>query len=142
MLPRERFAWVWVSALVLVFGVYFTVAAWQERDPALSIGVRLATLAAALSSLAVLAGVAYLVNYLRRDRDDPAGEDERDRFIEARSSALAYYVLMAGMLMVGCVMPFGAKAWEIVHAALLAVAVSEVVHYCAIILGYRKGWRV
>ncbi|MET0616374.1 MAG: DUF2178 domain-containing protein [Luteibacter sp.] len=132
-----------MSALVVVFGVYFSVVAWQEQDPAaLGIGVRLATLAAALSSLAVVAGIAHLINHLRRVHDEPAQEDERDRLIEARSSALAYYVLMAGMLIVGCVMPFGAKAWEIVHAALLAVAVSEVVHYGAIILGYRKGWRV
>lgn len=134
MLPRERYAWIWLAALVGVFGVYFTGItvghqAWLEQ----TFLQRLGWLAIALGSLGVVAFVAWLVTR------DPSGLDERDRSIELRASAVAYYVLMAGMIVVGCMMPFRAAPWELVHAALLAIAVAEVVHYGLIVRWYRRG---
>lgn len=141
MLSRERFAWVWLSALVIIFSAYFAVVAvWERAQPELSILPRLAVLAAALSTLGVVAAGTWFLGWWRRKEE---GEmDERDRLIEYRSSAAAYYVLMAGMLVVGCVMPFSAHGWDIVHAALLSIVVAEVVHHGLIVIGYRRGWRV
>jgi hypothetical protein len=39
-------------------------------------------------------------------------------------------------------MPFSARTWDIVHAAVLAIVVAEIVHHGSIILGYRRSWRV
>ena len=62
--------------------------------------------------------------------------------MDARASTYAYYVLMAGMLIVGFVMPFGRGGWDIVHGAFLAVIAAEVVHHGSLALAYRRGWRV
>ncbi len=67
-------------------------------------------------------------------------EDERDRFIEQRSSKVAYYVLMAGIIYAGMVLPFTQGGWDIVHAALFAIAAAEIVHGVMIMVGYRRGW--
>jgi len=143
MLPRERFAWVWLSALVVIFGLYFTaVALARQSTPDLSVGARIGMLAVALGALAVVVGIDRLVAWLRGGAHRHANVDERDRLIELRSSAVAYYVLMAGMCVVGVMMPFGAQGWEIVHAALLAIVVAEIVHYGLVVVGYRRGWRV
>ncbi|URX63102.1 hypothetical protein KR767_03260 [Luteibacter anthropi] len=137
MLTKERFAWVWVGALVAVLGAYAGVVAIQTQGGEPSPGVRIGTLAVALSILGLVALGTWLAG---RRRADPL--DERDLIIEGRSAAMAYNVLMAGMILVGCVMPFGAGGWKIVHAALCAIALAEIVHHGLIILGYRRGWRV
>lgn len=139
MLPRERFAIVWIVALVTIFAIYFSVLAILKATP-LSIGEQIALLAGALGSLGVVAAGTWLAQRMHRRPGD--ADDERDRAIEDRASSVAYRVLMVGMLLVGCVMPFGAGGWEIVHAALLAVAVAEIVHYGLIISGYRRGLSV
>ncbi len=136
MQSKERFAWVWVGSLVAIFAAYFLVVAAQAQGGDPPPLVRIGTLAIALSTLGVVAFGTWLLG--RRHAD---GVDERDLLIERRSSAAAYNVLMACMVVVGCVMPFGAGGWRIVHAALLSIALSEVVHHGMIILGYRRGWR-
>lgn len=140
MLPRERFAWVWVTALVVVFGTYFTVVGIQQSHAAPSFLARIGTLAVALTSLAIIAGIAHLIIHLRNARHEPAMPDERDHLIELRASSVAYYVLMAGMILVGCIMPFGNSTWDTVHTALLTIAIAEIVHHGMIVLGYRRGW--
>ena len=65
--------------------------------------------------------------------------DERDRLIDLRASAIAYYVLMAGMIVVGCVMPFQHTGWDIAHAALRAIAIAEIVHSGLVVMWYRRG---
>ncbi|KAF1007928.1 MAG: hypothetical protein GAK28_01404 [Luteibacter sp.] len=134
MQPKERFAWVWVGSLVVIFAIYFMVVAAQDGDP--SPQVRIGTLAVALSALGVVALGTWLFG--KRGAENI---DERDLLIERRSSTAAYGVLMTCMILVGCVMPFSASGWRIVHAALLSIALSEVVHHGMIILGYRRGWR-
>lgn len=137
MLARERFAWVWMTSLIGVLGGYFF--ALRSLDAAaLGHAQQIGLLAAALGSLGV---IALLTRLLIRDRGEDAGVDERDRLIEHKGAAAAYYVLVAGMILVGCVMPFGATGWKIVHAAVLAIAVAEIVHYGMVIVGYRAGWR-
>jgi hypothetical protein len=153
MLPRERFAWVWLIALVVVFGVYFT-AIVLGREAWLAQGFlhKIGWLALALGSLGVIAFCAWLFTRAK-------ALDERDRMIGWRASAVAYHVLMAGIIWVGCVMPFGAAggdvamrsshpsplmpygagAWDIVHVALLAIVIAELVHSGLMIFWYRRG---
>jgi uncharacterized membrane protein len=138
MPPKERFAWSWIAALVLVFGTYFTlVMAGSHAD--LPFLRQIGMLAAALTVLALLAIAAHL--HARRGVD-PTSFDERDRLIQARSTSAAYHVLIVGMIVVGCVMPFSSGKWDIVHAALLAIAIAELVSSGLIVAAYRRGFSV
>lgn len=142
MLSRERFAWVWLTALAVVFGLYFAYISLNAGAvAAMHMGQRISLLALALGSLGVIAGLTALLGRQREEDGTPTPVDERDRQIEARASVYAYYVLMAGIIVVGCVMPFTTGGWSIVHAALLAIAAAESVHSGLVIHGYRRGWR-
>ncbi len=139
MLSKERFALVWLTALVVVLGLYFAaVTLVHYTRPDLSFLGRIGLLAIALGLLGVIAIAASLYGRFR-DRGEVA-EDERDRFIECRSSKVAYYVLLAGIIYTGMVMPFTHGGWDIVHAALFAIAVAEIVHSGMVVFGYRRGW--
>ncbi|NKC01730.1 MAG: hypothetical protein GKR90_24965 [Pseudomonadales bacterium] len=137
MLPRERYAWVWLTTLVVVFTTYFTTLSMlthEELSPIVQFGL----LAAALGSLGAIIGLYRAYAYFRGEQFQP---DERDRLVEAQATTTAYYVLIAGMIVVGCVLPFSAQKWELVHAALLAIAIAEVVLQCMLLNGYRRGAR-
>lgn len=139
MLSKERFALVWVTALVVVLGLYFAaVTLTHYTHPEISMLARIGMLAVALGALAVIAFGTWLYGRWR-DRGEIM-EDERDRFIEQRSSKIAYYVLMAGIIYAGMVLPFARGGWDIVHAALFAIVVAEIVHGVLIMVGYRRGW--
>ncbi len=64
--------------------------------------------------------------------------DERDRAITSRSITFAYYVLIAGMILVGCIMPFNSGGWRIINAALAMIVAAELVHYGVIVVSYRR----
>ena len=64
--------------------------------------------------------------------------DERDLAIKYRSRDYAYGVLMVGMIIVGCVMPFRSTGWEIVNTAIFMILLAEVVQDAAMIYSYRK----
>ena len=83
-------------------------------------------------------GVGHL--YLRRTSppEDRTPLDERDRAIMHRSVISAYYVLMAGMILVGVVMPFTESGWAITNAALFMIIVAEVVYYGIVVFSYRR----
>lgn len=95
--------------------------------------------AAALAQMIIL-GIGHLMARSRRGAGARTEPDERDRAIEHRATTAAYYVLVAGMILVGCVMPFLEGGWEIVHAAVLAIAIAEVVHHGMVVRAYRNGW--
>jgi uncharacterized membrane protein len=138
MPPKERFAWSWIAALVLVFGTYFTAVKVRSHAE-LPFLTQIGMLAIALSVLALLAIAVHLVG--RRDAGSTSF-DERDRLIQARSTSAGYYVLMAGMIVVGCVMPFSSGKWDIVHAALLSIAIAEIVSSGLVVAAYRRGFSV
>ncbi len=139
MLPRERFALVWLSALLLVCGAYFAVVALQADGPPLGMAARIGQLALALGALGVVAFGTWVAGRMRQR--GAVTDDERDRQIEWRASTAAYHALMAGMIVVGFVLPFQAGGWDLVHAALAAVLVAEVLRHGLIVMGYRRGWR-
>jgi hypothetical protein len=47
-------------------------------------------------------------------------------------------VLIAGMIVVGCVMPFNSSGWTTINAALAMIVAAELVHYGAIVVSYRR----
>jgi uncharacterized membrane protein len=82
------------------------------------------------------AGHIYLA--LRRPQEARTPPDERDRAISTRSITAAYYVLIVGMIIVGCVMPFSSGGWRIINAAVFMIVLAELVHYGATVFSYRQ----
>ena len=134
MVARERFARVWVTALYVMSMLYvmahFALTQFRIEPTLLQ---RFGLLAAALGGLGVIAIVTHLIV---RDRTGD-GIDERDRLIMARASAIGYYILLGAMMFVGCYMPFVADKWDIVHAAVASIIVSEIVTGTIMLRGYR-----
>lgn len=138
---REKTAWLSLIAMALAFGPYFTFTALTagSRPVALLPNPRQLVLYALTIVVQVLIlGVGHL--YLRHatPRDERAPSDERDRAIMSRSLSFAYYVLIAGMIQVGCFMPFNSSGWAIVNAAVFAIVVSEVVRQSVVVFSYRR----
>jgi hypothetical protein len=86
----------------------------------------------------LILGVGYLYLRLRFPEDSRMPPDERDRAISSRSISYAYYVLIAGMILVGVVMPFNSGGWKIINAAIAMIVAAEVVHYGTAVYGYRR----
>lgn len=141
MLPAERFARVWIIALIAVFTLYFGVLQILIAEQVeLDFFRRIALLGAALGALGVIAAAAW--GWLRMRRGDDDAPDERDREIDRRATQIAYYVLMAGFIYVGCILPFEARdSWEVVHEALVMIAIAEIVQAGLVIHYYRRGLR-
>jgi hypothetical protein len=55
-----------------------------------------------------------------------------------RSIRSAYYLLIVGMILVGCVMPFHSSGWAIINAALFMIVAAELVHYSVVVFSYRR----
>jgi hypothetical protein len=136
---REKIAWLSLIAMAVTFGPYFAmVAASSSAAEALPNLRQLGLFAATAVAQMLILGVGHL--YFRRGSPVEARTppDERDRAIMHHSMSAAYYVLIAGMILVGCVMPFNSSGWDIVNAALFMIIAAEIVHYGIIVVCYRK----
>jgi hypothetical protein len=136
---REKIAWLSLLAMVVTFGPYFTIIAARalpsEPMPDLrQLGLFGVT---AIVQMLIL-GVGHLYLGRKSPQEAHSPPDERDRAIMRRSVSSAYYVLIAGMILVGCVMPFKSSGWTIINAALVMIITAEVVHYGVIVLSYRR----
>jgi hypothetical protein len=135
---REKLAWLALIAMVVAYGPYFALVgrgpgSWEPLP-------RLHPLSffALVSIVRVLIlGAGYLYLRLGTPREERLPLDERDRTIEHRSINSAYYVLMTGMILVGCFMPFSATGWTIVNAAIFWIVAAEIVHYGVVVASYR-----
>jgi hypothetical protein len=134
---REKTAWLSLIAMVVTFGPYFTFVAMHSIEALPNLRLLGLFAVAAIAQMLIL-GAGHL--YLRRGSPEDARTppDERDRAIMLRSISSAYYVLIAGMILVGCVMPFDSTGWAIINAALVMIVAAEVVHYGAVVLSYRR----
>ena len=135
---REKTAWLSLIAMAAAFGPYFAIVAMRSLPGALPDLRQLGLLAVAAILQMLILGAGHL--FLRRGSPEDARTppDERDRAIMRRSISSAYYVLIAGMILVGCVMPFNSSGWSIVNAALVMIVAAEVVHYGVVVLSYRR----
>jgi hypothetical protein len=136
---REKIAWLSLIAMGVAFGPYFAIiAANPPPGEALPNLRQLGLFAAAAVVQMFILGVGRL--YLRRRSPEEAGRppDERDRAIMRRSVNSAYYVLIAGMILVGCIMPFSSSGWAITNAALFMIVAAEIVHYGVAVSVYRR----
>jgi hypothetical protein len=141
MSALESRAWLQLWAMGPPYAVYFALQllfpAWFESLPPLQ---RLACFGATACVHAAITVIGMLALRRKTGEEGPV-LDERDRAIEARATLGGYYALMAGMIAVGVMLPFGAGGWKIVNAALLAIVVAEMLRHALIVLAYRKATR-
>jgi hypothetical protein len=136
---REKTAWLSLFAMAVTFGPYFAVVAGRRFPDASLPDLKLLGLfAAAATAQMLVLGAGRL--YLGRTSPDDARTppDERDSTIMRRSMSSAYYVLIAGIIVVGCVMPFSFSGWAIVNAALATIVAAELVHFGVVVFSYRR----
>jgi len=133
---REKTAWITLVAMVLTYGAYFTLVS----------GVPLSTLTmlelfGAVTVFQVIAVVIVTAVLAALSSDEAlAKPDERDRAVARRGASIAYFVLMAGVITVGVVMPFRDAGWRLTNAALFALVLAETVRYLTVVVSYRRGW--
>jgi hypothetical protein len=136
---RERTAWLALLAMIVTFGPYFTIVALHPvpSEPLPNLHQLSLFALTAIAQMLIL-GIGHL--YLRRGftQDARLPLDERDHAIMRLSMTYAYYVLIAGMILVGCVMPFQSGGWSIVNAALFMIVAAELVHYGVVVFSYRR----
>jgi hypothetical protein len=135
---REKIAWLSLIAMAVAYGPYFEFVAkgpgsWEPFPHLHPLGLF------ALVSIVrmLILGAGYLYLRFSSSRKDRPPLDERDRAIENRSISAAYYVLLAGMILVGCFLPFSSTGWTIVNAAIFWMVAAEVVHYGVVVASYR-----
>jgi hypothetical protein len=136
---REKTAWLSLLAMLVTFGPYFTLVATRALPSEPMPNLRQLSLFAVTAIVQMfILGIGHL--YLRRGSTQEARVplDERDQAIMRRSVSSAYYVLIGGMILVGCVMPFNSSGWSIINAALFMIIAAEFVHYGVIVFSYRR----
>ena len=136
---REKTAWLTLFAMVVTFGPYFVYVAMDSRPPrALPDLHELSYYAGITIAELIILGIGHLV--LRSKSPDEARTplDERDEAIKHRSLSSAYYVLISGMILVGCIMPFTNKGWTLVHASIFMIVVAEIVRLSVTVISYRR----
>jgi hypothetical protein len=137
MAYREKVAWLSLGAIAVAFVPYFTIVALRtQNQTALIPQLELYTIAVAVQLLVLAAGYWFLRRQSPSDAAMPP--DERDVAIAHRSTTVAYYVLMAGTIVVGCIMPFSNRGFAIVNAAFFAIIVAQVVRYSVAAASYRR----
>ncbi|KAF0177517.1 MAG: hypothetical protein IV086_11740 [Hyphomonadaceae bacterium] len=136
---REKIAWLSLVALGVAYVPYFAVVASGMHDLAPMPNFPLLVLLAAVSALrlAILGG-GWLLLRNRAPEDARVPPDERDTAIAQRAMASAYYVLTAGMILVGCIMPFTEGAWKIVNSAIFMLVIAETVQHAVVAVSYRR----
>lgn len=136
MVAREQFAWVWLLTLVVTYTVYFTAVVLTGETTFWTQIVMFA--ATAIVQVVIIATVSAVIALRRKDE---VSGDERDRAIEQRATAVAYNILVTGIVLVGCVLPFTQSGWKLFNAAVFAIALAEIVRYGLIVAMYRRGMK-
>lgn len=139
MTYKEKTSWLILVAMVLAYSLYFgLILAGHSAGTSLFAMLWLFGPIAATQAVVVIIGHIYLTIQARRS--PRARIDERDRAIAARGTRISYYVLMAGTILVGVVMPFSDPPVKIVNTALFAIVIAELVGLLVVVTSYRRGW--
>lgn len=137
MAYREKTAWLTLLCMIVAYGIYFPMMALRETPPTLFDILWSFGIVAGLQAVAVILGsIVFAI------QTEPAARraDERDKAIARRGASAGFYVLMAGTILVGVVMPFTEPAPKIVNTTLLALVIAQAVSLVLVLMSYRRGW--
>lgn len=125
---------VWLSTMPVTYAAYFTsVFTIGETTALTQIGLFAATTVVQVLVIGTVSAVIAV-----RHKGGPKS-DERDPLIDQRATRVAYQLLICGMIVVGCLMPFNNSGWRIFRAAVFSIAVSEIVRHGLMVSMYRRG---
>lgn len=131
---KEQFARIWLITMLVTYFAYFVAVVVVGETTALT---QIGLFAATVVVQVIVIGVASAVMALRHKGGPKA--DERDQMIDQRATRVAYQLLLCAMILVGCLMPFNNSGWRIFHAAVLSIAIAEIVRHGLIVSMYRRG---
>jgi hypothetical protein len=135
---REKSAWITLTSILIVFGIYFThVPRFFDPDPG---EWQLLVIGLCIASFVVIEVVAHIVLYLRFPKDARTPKDEREHLIDLRATRLGAYVYVAGTFLAILTPHHGASGFAVGVFVLLAFVVAEFVNYAARIVFYRRGF--
>ena len=138
MAYREKVAWLSLLTMIAVFVPYFTWSGLNPPTGPLPNFGQMLLYAIVCAVWLLLLGAGHLYLRSRDQQQALLPLDERDLAIKYRSRDYAYGVLLIGLIVVGCVMPFRSAGWEIANTAILAIVLAEAVNYISMILSYRR----
>lgn len=135
---REKVAWLSLLSMLAVFIPYFSWTALHPPGPEIPNFGQMALYAVTSLSWAALLGIGHLLLRWRAPGEAKLPMDERDIAIAHKARGYAYGVLIAGMILVGGMMPFTNGGWEIANAAFFMIVLAEAVFSIGIIRAYRR----
>ncbi len=136
---QEKIEWLTLTAMVIAYGIYFSLVAAFPTGPTLMETLWLFARISVAQIIVVTIGAILLALAFRNESQ--AKSDERDRAISRRGAAIAYYVLLIGVILVGVVMPFEQPpAAKMVNASLFILVIAEAVRHVVMLVSYRRGW--
>ncbi|HWS39966.1 MAG TPA: hypothetical protein VN247_01595 [Arenimonas sp.] len=135
---REKVAWLSLLAMLLVFIPYFTWASLNPPGAEIPNFRQMGIYAVASLSWAAILGIGHLLLRWKSSDEAKLPLDERDIAIAHKSRGYAYGVLIAGMILVGGIMPFTNGGWEIVNTMVFMIVLAECISDANIIRNYRR----
>jgi hypothetical protein len=132
---REKSAWISLVLTVLVYGGYFynlsriPTAAWPGATIGMTVG--------AVVVLTILQVIFQATIAIASPKDAQTPQDERERWIQSRASAAAFYVLQFGAIAAAASAYF-VDRFVMANVIVAALALGQVVQYGGVIAGYRR----
>jgi hypothetical protein len=138
---REKRAWVTLITLVFILLLFWLhIPPTRMLAPPRSLWV-LHVLGLMIATFVTIEIVASIVMRIRSPRDARTPKDERERLIELKSRAVAWYafvILSLGGIFV--TLHAGANEIGIGFVVLFSFVVAEIVNYAMRIFYYRRGF--
>jgi hypothetical protein len=132
----EKRAWLTLWTMCPGYLMYFAIqVGWPQLTPTVLSKFGL------LAAVAGLHAIGYITGELvfrYRHREEGLQQDERDDAIDARATRAAYFLLLAGAILTGMVMPFTDSGWKVANTALLFIVLSETLRVALTVRGYRR----
>ena len=138
---REKRAWVTLVTLIFVLLLFWLhIPPTRMLAPQRSLWV-LHVLMLMIATFVVIKIIAHIVMAIRSPRDARTPKDERERLIELRGTAIAWYVFV--ILSLGGIfvtIHLGANEIGVGFVVLLSFVIAEIVNYAMRIFYYRRGF--
>jgi hypothetical protein len=136
---QEKIAWVSMVGIAVAFGPYFALlAAYSGPKPAFPFYSGVLLVATTLLTIVVVT-IGSIGAALTNLKDANRPEDERDRIIARRASAIAYAVLTPLLFFVLASVFLGFGTAALANAVLGAIVLAEIVRCATQVRLYRKG---
>jgi len=135
---REKSAWITASALIVVYGGYFTVL-FRHWAPDTAAPLSVALLVAAVIALTMIMAASHIALAVATPKAAAAPADERERLIGLKAESLASYLLSAAVVCVIGALLLGWSAALVANLLLAALVAAELAKAIAQIALFRRG---